>query len=152
MSADDFTLAPLLRRYPDARRANAPLLPPVLLPYIALMFGSAAAALIGVYNAIVLRRAGLAVRAVLIGIVGWLAFYAIIANAGTHIQMFAVIGRLVHFLCGGWMYLTQRPHYAGSQFLGGRALPLVQSYVIAFVLYIMTPSKLLLLMLGVPRG
>jgi hypothetical protein len=152
MTADDLTLRPLLARHPDARRAKAALLPPILLPYIALMFGSGIAALAAVYNALMMRRVGLAVRSLLVGAAGWFAFFLIITNADDHIRVLVIVGRVVHFLCGGLLYRMQRAHFAGSQFLHGAALPLVRSYVGAFVVYLFLPAKIVAFLLGVPLG
>jgi len=44
----------------------------------------------------------------------------------------------------------ERAHFTGSQFLRGDALPLVQSYVVAFVLYLVLPAKVMAILLGVP--
>ena len=152
MTADDFALRPLLARHPDARRAKAALVPPILLPYLALMFGSGVAAVAAAYNAFMLRRGGLAVRSLLVGVAGWIAFLLIIANASDHVRVMVIVGRIVHFAFGGLLYRMQRAHFTGSEFLHGDALPLVQSYVVAFVVYLVVPAKVMAVLLGVPLG
>ena len=156
MIADELTLRPLLRRHPDARRAKAPLLHPILLPYLALIFGSGVAAVAAFYNALMLRRGGLAVRSLLVGLAGWLVFLIVVGNAvhfGLHnVRIAVILGRIIHFAFGGLLYTMHRPHFTGNQFRGGRALPIVQSYVVAFILYFIAPTNLLLLLLGVPLG
>jgi hypothetical protein len=154
MTAGELTLRPLLRRYPDARRAKAPLLQPALLPYLALLFGSSVAALVAVYNALMLRRPALALRSLLIGVAGWVSFFLIIAsaNANAHVRVVMILGRALHFAFGGVLYAMHRRHFTGSQFLDGPALPLVKSYVAAVVLYFIFPSAVVALLLGVPPG
>jgi hypothetical protein len=152
MTAGELTLRPLLRRYPDARRAKAPLLPPALLPYLALLFGSSVAALVAVYNALMLRRPALALRSLLIGVGGWVSFFLIITFANANVRVVMILGRALHFAFGGVLYAMHRRHFTGSQFLDGPALPLVKSYVAAVVIYFILPSAVVALLLGVPPG
>lgn len=156
MTAAGHTLSPMLRRHPDARKAKAPILPPILFPYLAVIFGSGIASLAACWNAAMLRRGGLAVRSILVGIGAWIAFVtvvlAIVVSGLAKVSIAIIIGRIVHFAFGGLLYAMHRRHATGNDFLGGPALPLVGSYVAAFVIHMMLPSRVLLLLLGVPRG
>jgi hypothetical protein len=156
MTPGDLTLSPLLGRYPDARRAKAPLISPILFPYLGLIFGSGVASLAACWNAVMLRRGWLAVRSILVGIGGWLAFLFVVfgaVNAGlTTVSIALILGRIVYFAFGGLLYAMHRRHETGNEFLGGPAVPLVASYVLAFVIHMMLPGRVLLLLLGVPRG
>jgi hypothetical protein len=156
VSVLDAPLEPLLRRYPDGRKATVPLLEAVLLPFVALMFGTPAAAALAAYNAIAIRRWGLAAAAIALGIAGWLGFAWIIFAAAAHrqwnIQMVVVAGRALHLVLGGVLYLQQRRTVHGHQFLGGSVVPLRASYLLAFGLQFVIPGPLLALLLGVPPG
>lgn len=154
--AFDGPLRPLLARYPDARRANVPLFEPVLLPFVALMFGAPAAGALAAYNAIALRRWARAAAAIAIGIAGWLAFVFIIVVSDSLIthnaRLVILIGRAMHFLLGAVLYLQQRRIVTGHEFLAGRMVPMRASYLLAFALQFVIPGALLALMLGVPPG
>lgn len=156
MSVLDAPLQPLLQRYPDARAARVALVEPLLLPYVALMFGSSAAAVVAAYNSVAVGRRGRAVLSIAIGIAGWLAFAAVVIVAESHpwwnVQLAILAGRTIHFLLGGVLFFQQRRIAHGHAFLGGRMAPLRASYVLAFVLVFTIPNALLALMLGVPPG
>jgi hypothetical protein len=153
MTAGDLTLRPLLSRHPDARRAKAPLLQPILLPYLALIFGSGVAALAACYNALMMRRGGLAARSLLAGAGGTIAFLVVAGNAihfGAETVVAIILGRVVHFAFGGLLFSMQRPHIRGNEFLGGPMAPLLPSYLAAIAISLLLPSPLTLLLLGVP--
>lgn len=145
---------PLLRRHPDARKGRAPLLHPILLPYLALMFGSAVAGLAGTFNALMLRRTSLALKSLAIGAAGWLSFMLVVAlvrKAGVeNVAVAVVIGRVMHFALGGALYFVHRPHFRGHEFLNGKTAPLLGSYLVAILASMYMPAKLTLLLLGVP--
>jgi hypothetical protein len=155
MTEGDLTLRPLLRRHPDARRAKAPLLQPILLPYLALIFGSGVAALVACYNALMLKRGGLAGYSLLAGAGGMLSFLLVAGNAihfGAEPAVALILGRVVHFAFGGLLFALQRPHLRGNEFLGGPVAPLLPSYFGAIVISLLLPSRLSLLLLGVRLG
>jgi hypothetical protein len=153
LTAEADLLRPSLRRYPDGRRAAAPQLEPLLLPYIALMFGSAVAALFAAYNAVVIRRFGLAVLSLLLGISGWIACVLMAAAASEKNVVFTLLGvRVLHFLAGGLLFFMQRPYVHGSAFLHGRIAPVRASYLAALAAAWFMPVRLLLILLGVPPG
>lgn len=156
MTAGDVTLSPLLGRYPDARRAKAPILSPILFPYLALIFGSGVASLAACWNAVMLRRGGLAIRSLLVAIGGWLAFLVVVigvvSSGLAQVSIALILGRVVHFAFGGLLYAMHRRHETGNEFLGGPAVPLVASYLTAFAIQLVLPSRVLLFLLGVPRG
>jgi len=148
---DDLALAPVLTRYPDARRGAAPLFEPVLLPYLALMFGSLAASLFGVYNAVVLKRFGLALRTLLVGALGWISFqfvFALVLHASGNASVGVIAGRVVHFALGGLLYAMHRPYFRGHEFLRGRAVPLFASYALAILISMKMPWKVTARLLG----
>jgi hypothetical protein len=156
LTSEAALLRPSLRRYPDARRAFATQIDPLLLPYVSIMFGSAAAGLIACYNAIVMRRFGQALLALLTGIIGWVACVLMVSaanDANVENVGFVLIGvRVLHFAVGGLLFFMQRPHVHGSVFLGGRLTPIAITYAAAFVLAVMMPVRVLLILLGVPPG
>lgn len=145
---------PLLRRYPDARRAKFPILDPTILPYLALMFGSAIAGIAGIVNAVALRRYWLAALTLLLGAAGWLGFpFLIFAMRRAGVENVAVlltIGRLWHMFLGGVLFFMHRPHERGHEFLWGRSIPIFQSYIAAFAVSLILPGKVTLFLLGVP--
>jgi hypothetical protein len=152
MTAEEITLRPLLTRHPDARRAKAPLVQPILLPYLALIFGSGVASLVACYNALMMKRGGLAAKSLLAGAGGMLAFLVIVNNAihlGAQPAVALILGRVVHFAFGGVLFSMQRAHVRGNEFLGGPTVPILPSYVAVIVIWLLLPSRLALL-LGVP--
>jgi len=156
MIGEDALLRPSLRQYPDARRGPLPLVEPLLLPYLALMFGSAVAGLIAFYNAIVIRRIGSAFAALLVGAAGWIAS-VVIAGAADDAGManFALVLlalRVMHLVIGCVLFYLQRPYVQGHAFLGGSMAPALASYVVAFAIAWFLPVRVLLFLLGVPLG
>lgn len=154
MNVPGLALQPLLRRHPDARRSGIPLLDPILLPYVALMLGSGVAALAACYNALLLRRAGLALRSIFLAVVGWVLFLVVVVGtrrAGLeNLAVGLILGRVVHFACGGVLYWMQRPYFRGHQFLRGPVIPMLASYLVALLVSMKLPVKVTLLLLGVP--
>ena len=151
---DELALKPHLERYPDARRGAAPLLDPVLLPYLALMFGSLVAAVGAVYNAVVLKRFGLAVRSILVGTLGWISFQfvvALVVHLVGNVSVGVIAGRVVHFALGGVLYAMHRPYFRGHEFLSGRTIPLFASYALAILISLKMPWKVAARLLGAWR-
>ena len=148
---DELAPNPLLERYPDARRGFAPLLEPVLLPYLALMFGTLAASVFAVYNAVMLKRFGLAMRSILVGALGWISFQfvlALVVNVFDNASVGVIVGRFVHFALGGALYAIHRPHFRGHQFLNGRTVPLLASYILAILISMKMPWQVTARLLG----
>lgn len=156
MIAEEELLRPSLRRYPDARRAAAPQLDPVLLPYVALMFGSAVAGVLAFYNAVVVRRFGNAFLSLLFGAFGWIACVRIVVAANRaqveNVVLILLAVRVLHFVIGGVLFLVQRPYVHGSVFLHGSVAPVHISYIAAFAAALLLPTRVLLFLLGVPPG
>lgn len=153
MTGGELSLHPLLARHPDARRAKAPLLQPVLLPYLALIFGSGVASLAACYNAAMMRRGGLAAKSLLIGILGTIAFVVVGATAirlGAEPAVAMILGRVIHFAFGGLLFARQRPYVRGNEFLSGPMAPLLPSYLVTIAISIFLPARISLLLLGVP--
>jgi hypothetical protein len=149
-------LRPSLRRYPDARRAAAPQIDPLLLPYAALMLGSAVAGVLAFYNAIVIRRFGNALLALLLGAAGWICCVLMVAaanDARVENVGFVLLGvRVVHFVIGGILFFLQRPHVHGNVFLRGDVAPTRASYFAALAIAWFLPIRIVLVLLGVPPG
>jgi ABC-type multidrug transport system fused ATPase/permease subunit len=148
---DDLALKPLLKRYPDARRGFTPLLEPVLLPYLGLIFGSLVASLFAVYNAVMLKRFGLALRSILVGTLGWISFQfvvALVVHFFDNVSVGVIVGRFVHFALGGALYAMHRPHFRGHEFLNGRPVPLLASYVLAILISMKMPWQITARLLG----
>jgi hypothetical protein len=156
MSADETTLLPLLASHPDARRAKAPILSSILFPYLALILGSGVASLAACWNAVMLRRAGLAIRSILVGAAGSLVFYfvvvGLVSSGLVKVSIALILGRILHFAFGGLLYAMHRRHETGNEFLGGPELPTVTSYVVVFAIHMMLPGRVLIFLLGVPNG
>ena len=150
MSESELTLRPLLARYPDARLGKAPLIDPIVFPYVALVFGFGAA-IAGVYNAIVLRRLRLALLTTLIGLTGCLLFLGTLVighRLGTIPAVLLIIGRTIHFACGGALYFLHRPHFQGHEFHRGASIPMLPSYIATFMLSRLIPWRVTLVLLG----
>ena len=150
MAPDPPAFPLLLQRVPDARRARAPLLPAIFLPYVALMLGSGVAAACALYNAIALRRMRLVVWAVVLGVLGWVGFnlvIGIVIRLGLSNVVLAVLpARLVNLGLGALLAWTQWAHVRGHTFLAGRTVPLLHAVLAAFalVLVLPVPAKLVL--------
>jgi hypothetical protein len=143
MSSGRSSIPLLLQRVPDARKATWPVLPPVLLPYVALMLGVAVASLLASYNAVALRRMRLAFVALAIGAVGWLGFgFAVAALGGLEHGLLALLpARLVNVGLGALLAWTQWPHVRGHEFLGGRTMVLLHLVVVAFAAVLIIPIR-----------
>lgn len=144
-------LQPLLSRYPDARQGKVRLFDPILFPYVALIFGFGAA-LLGVYNAVSLRRTRLALVSLLIGLAGCLLLvvtFVVARRLGVEKPAVAlIVGRTVHFALGVLLYFIHRPHFHGHEFQDGETVPVLQSYVVAILLSMIVPWRVTLLLLG----
>jgi len=143
----EVALQPLLRRWPNARLASAPLVQPMLFAYLGLMIGIPVTALLAAYNAVVLRRWVLLVVSLLIGIAGWLGFIGVvIALQNTALPI--VGGRALYFALGCLLYFLHRRHAQGHLFLGGSLWPARVMYIGAFVILVMMPRRMILALLG----
>jgi hypothetical protein len=142
----------LLQRVPDARRARLRLFPPVLLPYVALMLGAAAAGLLALYNSLALRRARPAMVAVAVGLVGWAGFgvvFAMLVAAGLRDARLALLPvRLINVGLGVVLAWSQWSHVRGHTFLDGRTVVLLHAVLAAFVLVLAMPVRLRLVLEG----
>jgi hypothetical protein len=148
----EYALKPLLQKFPDGRAGTSPLLEPVLLPYVAIMFGSLVAGILGAYNAAVLRRYGLLFRSLFVGALGWIAFLFVVGfvtRAGANVSVALIIGRLFHFAMGGVLLFIQRPFVRGHTFLSGPMAPMLSSYMVAFMFSMFLPWKVTRFLLGV---
>lgn len=142
----------LLQRVPDARRAPLPLVPPVLLPYVALMLGIAVAGLLALFNSLALRRAKPAVVAVVVGVAGWLGFgllFAVLVAGGLdNIPLALLPVRLLNIGLGAVLAWSQWSHVRGHTFLDGRTVVLLHAVLAAFVLVLVMPVRLRLVLEG----
>lgn len=151
MSVETTFERPQLRRFPDARRAAVPLFDPILLSYLGLAFGAGVAGLIGCFNAVAIRRFGLAALSLLTGAAAWLSYAVVIqaVDRATHNVPLAVFaGRAMHFAVGSGLYFAQRAYVRGHTFLGGTKLPVMQTYAAAVLLVILLPNAVLWFLLG----
>jgi hypothetical protein len=148
-------LRPLLGRYPDARLAKAPLVDPLLLPYLGLIGGSVIAALVAAYNAVMLRRPALAAYGLAIGAAAWIVTRFLVAAllaGGVHNAGLLVLAiRLLHFAAGGVLYAMQQRHVKGHELLHGVMVPVQLTYILAFAAGIYVPWKLRLALMGLPN-
>jgi len=144
----------ILSRHPDACKARLPLFEPLAFGYLALSLGGPVAALCAAYNGLLLRRPGLVVRAILVGVLSALAFVLTVALLiGTGVenyQIVRVVGYLVHVLFGALLVISQWRHFAGHRFLGGSAIPLLWVVIAGILLQLQLPPKIALLLLGLP--
>lgn len=150
MSEHGLPLRPLLARYPDARLGKAPLIDPVIFPYLGLVLGFAAS-IAAVYNAIVLRRLSLAVWSILFGLIGCLLFLATLMIGpafGAIPAVLVIVGRVVHFAIGGALFFLHRPHYHGHEFHSGPVIPMLPSYVFTYLLSLIVPWRITIVLLG----
>jgi len=142
----------LLQRVPDGRRASLPLLSPVFFPYAALMLGPAVAGACALYNAVALRRGGLAVVAVVLGLLGWVGFGFVVAAAvagGLENGLLALLpARLLNVGFGTLLAWSQWGHVRGHQFLDGKAVPLLHAVLVAFAAIFIIPLRARLLLEG----
>lgn len=145
---------PVLSRHPDARKARLPLFEPLAFGYLALSLGGPVASLCAIYNGLLLRRPGLVVRAILVGVLSALAFVLTVALLiGTGVenyQLVRTVGYLVHVLFGALLVISQWRHFAGHKFLGGSAIPLLWVVIAGILLQLQLPPKIALLLLGLP--
>ena len=145
---------PVLSRHPDARKARLPLFEPLAFGYLALSLGGPVASLCALYNGLLLRRPGLVVRAILVGLFSALAFFltvAFLAGAGVeNHRLIRVIGYLVHVLFGVLLVTSQWRHFRGHRFLGGAVIPLLWVVIAGILLQLQLPPKVALLLLGLP--
>lgn len=150
MTAEE-VLRPLLAGYPDARRAPVALLEPTLFPYVALMFGGPAAALLSCYNAIALRRWGLVFRSLLLGLIAFITFgltLSLMLRSGANAPIALIGARIVSFALGSVLFVIHRPYASGHAFLHGMTLPLLNSYLAVFALSMVMPYRIKMLILS----
>lgn len=142
----------LLQGVPDGRRAPWPVLPPVSLPYAALLLGSGVAAALALYNAVCLRRARLASIALAAGIAGWLGFGVLVtatfAGGSRELALALLPARLWNVALGALLAWSQWSHVRGHAFLGGRAVALLHVVVVAFLVFFALPARPLLVLQG----
>lgn len=142
----------LLQRVPDARQSAWPLFPAVVLPYLALMLGAAAASLAALYNAVALRRVRPALVALAVGTVGWAGFGAFVLLAysgGVRDPALVVLpARVANIGLGVLLAWSQWAHLRGHDFLGGRTVPTIYVVVAAFAAVVVVPLRPLLVLEG----
>lgn len=145
-------MALLLQRVPDARRSRVPLFPAVAFPYVALMLGTAAAALLALYNAVALRRAKPVVAAAVLGVLGWLGFgllTGLVFSQGLHDRSLALLpARLLSVGLGALLAWSQWAYVRGHDFLDGADISLVRVVVVAFAAVMLLSLRHLLLLQG----
>ncbi|MGH9884676.1 MAG: hypothetical protein ACREBE_04060 [bacterium] len=149
-SLDAYT--PVLGRVPDARRAPIPLFPPAVLGYLALMLGAGVAGTLALWNALALRRAGVALVSLALGLVGWAGYGAVIvATASSGVKNVAVLlllARVFSLAIGIVLAWHQTAQVRGHSFLDGRTVPLLPCIVAGLVLSLLLPWRVLLVLMG----
>lgn len=150
--ADGFAHPLRLQRFPDARRGRLPIAAPVLLGYCAFLLGAGGAALLGLWNAALLRRPGLFAGTLVLGALGWIAFGlcgALLLGAGVKtIQLVLLAGRLAGIAFGVLLAVFQARHVRGHVFLDGALIPLLPAVFGAFALQYVLPPKVLVVIQG----
>jgi hypothetical protein len=136
---------PVLTRVPDARVAPFPLVPEAGYLYLSLLIGIVPSMLVLFVSAVGLRRARLALAAIGIGALGFLApLVPILAYAQTGADpnypliFFGV--RLLSVALGFWAYKVATPHVRGHRLLEGRELPLLWTLGPAFAALVLLPG------------
>ena len=137
----------VLAGYPDARRARLPLFEPALLAGFGALLGPLAAGAGAVWNGLALGRPRLALSAVLLGGLGWLA----IAGAGHALPSIdALLARLLGLGCGALLWRLQRAHLRGHAFLGGVCLSSLPWLLLALLGALALPAAALRPLQGLP--
>ncbi len=151
MSVEAIFERPLVKRFPDARRAPLPLFDAVLLAYLGLALGAGLAGLVGCFNAAAMRRFGLAALNLLAGAGAWLAYSVIIVavnHATNNVPLAVFAGRAMHLAVGSVLFFVQRPYVRGHVFLGGAKLPVLQTYLASLALIFVLPDSVIWFLLG----
>jgi hypothetical protein len=86
------------------------------------------------------------------GLVAFLGVATPVLLASANFGLALVAGRAVHFALGGLLAYLQRDHVRGHTFLGGILFPLRASYAVAIVALLALPSRVVLLLMGMPYG
>jgi hypothetical protein len=128
-----------------------PLFAPIFFGYSALMLGSGVTAVLAAYNALALRRFGLAFVNLALGLCGLLvsmvALFGVLALGVENPHLVVLTGRLVQIGFGALIAWTQWRHVGGHDFLDGKTIPLLGSLLAAFGLVLLLPSDLYILLL-----
>jgi hypothetical protein len=137
-----------LQRFPDGRRGRMPLATPVVLGYTAFLLGAGGAALLGLWNAALLRRPSLFLWTLLLGAAGWAGFGAMaVALVGAGVktpQLVLLAGRLAGIAFGIALAALHARHVRGHLFLDGAVIPILPAVLAGFALqYVLAPRVLL---------
>ena len=137
-----------LRRFPDGRKGRLPLATPVVLGYSSLLLGAGGAALLGLWNAALLRRPWLFLWTLLLGAAGWFGFGAMaVALLGAGVQtpqLVLLAGRLAGIGFGIALAALHARHVRGHVFLGGAVIPILPAVIAGFALqYLLAPRVML---------
>lgn len=144
--------APALAREPDARRAPFPLCDPVLLGYLSLVLGAPLACLAGLVNGVGLRRPRLVLIAIVLGVLGWFGFGAVIElldrSGIRNVPLILLIARMWHIAVGALLAWSQWPHVRGHRFLDGRTVSTLGGVILATAASLALPFPTLLRLWG----
>ncbi len=137
-----------LQHFPDGRKGRLPLATPVVLGYSAFLLGAGGAALLGLWNAALLRRPWLFLWTFLIGAAGWAGFGAlavVLVGAGVKTpQLVLLAGRLAGIAFGIALAVLHARHVRGHVFLDGAVIPILPAVLAGFALqYVLAPRVLL---------
>ncbi len=123
-----------LGKVPDAKLAPTPLFEATFLPYVGLMLGSMAAAAVAIFNAVMVRRYGLALWSLLIGSAGWCAAAWLLNNIEiTNASLLVLFARGIGIVIGLILMRSQNQLVRGHQHLDGKTLSLIGSVLVVFV-------------------
>jgi hypothetical protein len=109
------------------------------------MLGSGVASLLALYNAMALRRAGLALVALAVGAAGWAGFGFLVVttvSAGLkNVALALLLARIVNVGLGALLGWSQWAHVRGHEFLGGRTVVLLHGVLVAIAAVLLIPSR-----------
>lgn len=141
-----------LQRFPDGRKGRFPLATPVVLGYTAFLLGAGGAALLGLWNATLLRRPWLFLWTVLLGLAGWVGFGALavgLVGAGVKTpQLVLLAGRLAGIGFGIGLAALHARHVRGHVFLDGAVIPILPAVLAGFALQYVLAARVLLAIQG----
>lgn len=153
MSASPPTGYPrVLQNVPDGRLAGRSIFDALFFGYVAIVLGAPAACACAAYNAVALRRTGLALEAAALGALAWIAYTPIagrLLEAGvTNIELLVLIMRVLALGVGVLLAVRHWPHVRGHRLLGGSTIPLLGAVVAAFAVAFFLPTSVYMWIIG----
>jgi hypothetical protein len=141
---------PLLRRVPDARRSPLPVFDPGALAYGALALGIGVAGLMAAWNAVGLRRWGLALAGFATAIATyWLTIEQLLLIAALGVDSVHVklaFGHIMHVGGGVLLALMHVQYVRGHALLGGTTLPTPRVLLVLLVVLFAVPTRITIML------